>query len=179
MNSTIPAGTTAASFYLTPEGSAGDRSLSITTSPALTYTGSPLVFDAAASYQPQPTIATLTGPTTGLDSVQSAAFTVGLDQPAQSGGVTVTPGSTGVSDTFQATPGGGNVSSVSIPSGSTSTTFYLTTGGLMGNRGISISTSPTPTYVGSPLTYDATTSSSPPLYLPREFTSFLIATGLL
>ena len=70
------------------------------------------------------------------------------------GGVTVTPASTNGSDTFQATSGGSNVSSVTIPAGSTSVTFYLTPGGTAGNRSISITTSPALTYTGSPITYN-------------------------
>ena len=53
--------------------------------------------------------------------------------------------------------GGGNVTSVSIPSGSTSAIFYLTPGGSTGSRNISITTLPALTYVGSPLSYIATT----------------------
>jgi hypothetical protein len=84
--------------------------------------------------------------------VQSTAFTVTLNQPASTGGVTVAPASTNGSDTFQATSSGGNVSSVTIPAGSTSVAFYLTPGGTAGNRSISITTSPSLTYSGSPIT---------------------------
>ncbi len=95
---TIPAGSTSVTFYLTPGGTAGNRSISITTSPSLSYSGSPITYSAAAV----PTAATLSGPTSGIVGVQSTAFTVTLDQPASTGGVTVAPASTNGSDTFQA-----------------------------------------------------------------------------
>jgi len=145
----IPAGSTSVTFYLTPGGTAGNRSISITTSPSLTYSGSPITYSAAAV----PTAATLAGPSTGFVGVQSTAFTVTVNQPAAPGGVTVTPVSTNGSDTFQAGSGGSNVSSVAIPAGSTSVTFYLTPGGTAGNRSISITTSPSLSYSGSPITY--------------------------
>ena len=147
----IPAGSTFVTFYLTPGGTAGNRSISITTSPSLTYSGSPITYSAAAV----PTAATLSGPSTGFVGVQSTAFTVTVNQPAAPGGVTVAPASTNGSDTFQAGSGGSNVSSVTIPAGSTSVTFYLTPGGTAGNRSISIKTSPSLTYSGSPITYSA------------------------
>jgi len=106
---TIPAGSTSATFYLTPGGTAGPRNISITTSPALTYSGSPITYSAAAV----PTSATLSGPTSGIVGVESTAFTVTVNQPASTGGVTVTPASSIGSDTFQATSGGGNVFNVS------------------------------------------------------------------
>jgi hypothetical protein len=106
---TIPAGSTSATFYLTPGGTAGNRNISITTSPALTYSGSPITYTAAAG----PTSATLSGPTSGIVGVESTAFTVTVNQPASTGGVTVTPASSIGSDTFQATSGGGNVLNVS------------------------------------------------------------------
>jgi len=106
---TIPAGSTSVTFYLTPGGTAGNRNISITTSPALTYSGSPITYSAAAA----PTSATLSGPTSGIVGVESTAFTVTVNQPASTGGVTVTPASSIGSDTFQATSGGGNVFNVS------------------------------------------------------------------
>jgi hypothetical protein len=95
---TIPAGSTSVTFYLTPGGTAGTRSISITTSPSLSYSGSPITYSAAAV----PRAATLSGPTSGIVGVQSTAFTVTLDQPASTGGVTVAPASTNGADTFQA-----------------------------------------------------------------------------
>src|SRR5208283_5065521 len=83
------------------------------------------------------------------------AFTVTMNVPALTGGVTVTPASTNGADTFQATSGGSNVSSVTIPAGSTSVTFYLTPNGTVGSRNVSITTSPALTYSGSPITYSA------------------------
>ena len=148
---TIPAGSTSATFYLMPGGTAGNRSISITTSPALSYSGSPITYNAAVL----PTAATLSGPSTGIFGTESTAFTVSVNQPAWTGGVTVTPGSTSSGDTFQATSGGSNVSSVTIPAGSTSVTFYLMPGGTAGNRSISITTSPALSYSGSPITYNA------------------------
>src|SRR5271157_4907906 len=110
---------------------------------------------------PSSTTATLRGPTSGNIGSQSTAFTVTLDKAAGYGAITVTPASTGGSDTFQATSGGGNVSTVTIPAGSTSVTFYLTPGGTAGSRDISITTSPSLTYSGSPLTYNASTVTIP------------------
>jgi len=127
---TIPAGSTSVTFYITPGGTAGNRSISITTSPVLTYSGSPITYSAAAV----PTAAMLSGQSSGIVGVQSTAFTVTLDQPASTGGGTVAPVSSGGLDTFQATSGGSNVSSVTIPAGSTSVTFYLTPGGTAGIR---------------------------------------------
>jgi hypothetical protein len=154
---TIPAGSTTVTFYLTPGGTAGNRNISITTSPALTYSGSPITYSAAAV----PTSATLSGPTSGIVGVESTAFTVTVDQPASTGGVTVTPASSIGSDTFRATSGGGNISTVTIPAGSTTVTFYLTPGGTAGNRSISITTSPSLTYSGSPIIYDVSSINIP------------------
>jgi len=79
-----------------------------------------------------------------------------LDQEALTGGVVITPTSTVSGDTFQATSGGGNVTTITIPSGSTTGTFYLTTSNTTGNRSIGVTTSPILTYSGSPVTYNAT-----------------------
>ncbi len=150
-NITIPAGLTTVTFYLTPGGTAGNRSIAITTSPSLTYFGSPITYSAAAV----PTAATFSGPTSGAVGVGSTAFTVTVNQPAWTGGVTVSPASSVGSDTFQATSGGSNVASVTIPAGSTTVTFYLTPGSTAGNRSIAITTSPSLACSGSPITYSA------------------------
>ena len=147
----IPAGSTSVTFYVTASGTAGNRNISIMTSPSLTYSGSPITYDAVAV----PTAATLSGPTSGTVGIESTGFTVNLNQPAWTGGVTVTPTSSAGTDTFQATPGGSNVTSLTIPAGSTSVTFYLTASGTAGNRSIAIMTSPSLTYSGSPVTYSA------------------------
>ncbi len=95
-----------------------------------------------------PTTATITGPTgsSGNMNSQSGAFTICLDRQAQYGGLTVslasTGGVTGYLDTFQATSGANNVTSVTIPAGSSSGSFYLTPAGPPGNRTISCTTSP-------------------------------------
>lgn len=47
-----------------------------------------------------PTLATLTGPTSGALGTKSSAFTVTLDRPAGAGGVVVAPTSTGGGDLF-------------------------------------------------------------------------------
>src|SRR5208283_5525829 len=148
---TIPVGSTSVTFYVTSCGSACNRCITITKSPTLTYSGSPITYSAAAV----PTAATLTGPGTGFMGVESTAFTVTLNQPASMGAVTVTPGSSSSTDTFQGTAGGSNVSSVTIPVGSTSVTFYVTPGGTAGNLSMTITTSPTLTYSGSPIMYSA------------------------
>ena len=103
--------------------------------------------------------ATLSGPTQQLFS-NPAAFTVGLNEPAGTGGVVVTLSSSNSSDTFQATQGGANVTTITIPSGSESGTFWLTPRGTRGNRTITIATSPTLTYSGSPFTYNAMTTAT-------------------
>ena len=103
--------------------------------------------------------ATLSGPTQQLFS-NPAAFTVGLNEPAGTGGVVVTLSSSNSSDTFQATQGGANVTTITIPSGSESGTFWLTPRGTTGNRTITIATSPTLTYSGSPFTYNAMTTAT-------------------
>ena len=85
-----------------------------------------------------------------------AMFTVVLDSPAGSGGVVVTIASSNGSDTFQATQGGTNLSpkQITVPQSSVVGTFWLTPGGAIGNRTISITTSPALTISGS-LTYNA------------------------
>src|SRR5208337_4583563 len=98
--------------------------------------------------------AALTGPTQALFSTQ-AEFTVSLNEAAGPSGVIVGLASSKGADTFQATQGGTNVTTITIPSGSASGTFWLTAGGASGNRDISITTSPTLAYPGSPLVYDA------------------------
>ncbi len=103
---------------------------------------------------PAPSSATLTGPTGALFSTP-ADFTVGLNEPAGTGGVAVTLSSSNISDTFQATQGGANVTSITFAAGQSSGTFWLTPGGATGNRTITITTSPTLTCPGSPFTYDA------------------------
>jgi len=71
-------------------------------------------------------VATLSaGPTTGACLYQSTAFTVTLSGPAGYGGAFITPASSVIGDTFQTSPGGGNITTLTIPEGSTSGTFYL------------------------------------------------------
>jgi len=101
--------------------------------------------------------ATLSGPTSGYYLDQSAAFTVALSTAAPTGGIVVTPASSGGSDTFQALSGGSNVTTISIAAGSTTGTFYLMPVGTTGNRSVSITTAPVVTYAGSPITYNADT----------------------
>jgi hypothetical protein len=98
--------------------------------------------------------ATLSGPTQQLFS-NPAEFTVVLNEPAGTGGIVVTLSSSNGSDTFQATQGGANVTSITLAAGQPSGTFWLTPGGATGNRTITITTSPALTYLGCPLTYDA------------------------
>ena len=97
----------------------------------------------------------LTGPTQQLFSTP-AEFTVDLNEVAGTGGVTVTLSSSNSSDTFQATEGGSNLSpkQITIAAGSASGTFWLTPSS-SGTRNISITTSPTLSYIDSPFTYDA------------------------
>ena len=99
--------------------------------------------------------AALSGPTQQLFSTP-AEFTVGLNEVAGTGGVTVTLSSSNSSDIFQATKGGSNLSpkQITIAAGSINATFWLTPSST-GTRTISITTSPVLTYVGSPFTYNA------------------------
>ena len=103
--------------------------------------------------------ATLSGPTQQLFSTP-AEFTVDLNEAAGTGGVVVTLSSSNSSDTFQATQGGANVTTITIPSGSESGTFWLTPRETTGNRTITIATSPTLTYSGSPFAYNAMTTAT-------------------
>jgi hypothetical protein len=100
-----------------------------------------------------PTTATITGPASGNISTQSTAFTVTLDRPAQYGGLTVTPASSVGADAFQATSGGGNVSTITIAEGTTTGTFYLTPVAPSGNRNVSVTSTPTATS-STPVVYN-------------------------
>lgn len=95
-----------------------------------------------------PTSATLSGPTSGMGGVPSTNFTVTLDSAAGPGGVSVAITSTVGGDTITSTP-------LMIPNGSTTGTFTLTPS-TIGNRDISITTTPALTIIGSPITYTAT-----------------------
>jgi len=97
--------------------------------------------------------ATLSGPTQQLFSTP-AEFTVELNEPAGTGGVVVTLSSSNGSDTFQATQGGANLTSITLAAGQPSGTFWLTPGGATGDRTITIASSGL-TCPGSPFTYDA------------------------
>ena len=104
-----------------------------------------------------------TGGGTGGVQTQCAVF---LNGPAPTGGVIYTPTSTfaGNSDKFQATLGGGNVTTIMIPAGSTYANFYLTPHGPAGTRtigGTVVTADPTTlTNLGTdPVTYTATSSS--------------------
>ena len=90
-----------------------------------------------------------------------AEFTVGLNEVAGTEGITVTLSSSNGSDTFQATKGGSNLSpkQITIAAGSINGTFWLTPSST-GTRNISITTSPTLSYIDSPFTYDALTTAT-------------------
>ena len=60
---TIAQGATSGTFYLTTNSTTGNRSISITTSPVLTYSGSPITYDATGGAA---TGYTLSGATSGL-----------------------------------------------------------------------------------------------------------------
>lgn len=97
-----------------------------------------------------PTTATLYGPITGTAGVESTAFTIQLDQPAPSSGISCSITSSVGGDTITSTP-------IVIASGQMSGTFTITpTVSTTGNRDITLaSTTPTLTIAGSPITYDA------------------------
>jgi len=122
----------------------GTHAISITTSPALSYSGSPINHVTTTT----PTQATLTGPTSGTTGSASSNFTVTLNSAATST-VTITPAGTNGSVTFIP-------SAPTITAGNTSVTFTANPAS-DGAHAISITTSPTLSYVGSPVTY---TSSS-------------------
>jgi plastocyanin len=95
-----------------------------------------------------PTTATLTGPTSGTTGSASSNFTVTLNAAAGST-YTITPAGTNGTVTFVP-------SSPTITAGNTTVTFTANAA-LDGAHSISITTSPTLTYSGSPIVY--TTSS--------------------
>ena len=111
----------------------------------------------ALTFQDIPALssATINGPTQQVFS-NPAEFTVGLNEPAGTGGVVVTtvqlewlghlPGHAGWGERHEQSR---------LQPDSQDGTFWLTPGGATGNRTISITTSPTLTYSGSPFTYDA------------------------
>jgi hypothetical protein len=101
------------------------------------------------------TTATLTGPTAGNQGDESTPFTVTLNHPAPGGGVVVNLASNGSGDVFRLVSGGGNVTTAPIASGATTATFLLVPGSA-GARQVSITTTPTLTPSGSPITYTST-----------------------
>jgi hypothetical protein len=131
--------------------------------PTMTNGGSSPWFMAGFSLEEVagPTMATLAGPSpsSGLVGQQSGAFSVTLDVQAPFGGITVNLSSNGSGDTFQAVVSGSNVTTVTIPAGQTSVNFYLTPG-TTGTRHVSITTTPTLTIAGSPVTYTSNSNTA-------------------
>jgi hypothetical protein len=70
--------------------------------------------------------ATWTGPSSATAGAQSTAYTATLDEPAGAGGIVVSLASDKVADHFQATSGGGNVTTITVADGSAAGTFYIT-----------------------------------------------------
>ena len=95
---------------------------------------------------------TIVGPSQGLYSAQQE-FSLSLAGPAGAGGIVVTLASTNGSDTFQATSGGANITSITIPANSLSANFYLATSST-GIRNITI-TAGSVSCPNSPYAYDA------------------------
>lgn len=91
---TIPMGSSSVVFYVTPNTTSGNRSISITTSPVTTYSGTPISYDAVVS------TVTLTGPPSGIINQASTVFTVTLNAPVAVD-VIVTPISSVSTDTFE------------------------------------------------------------------------------
>jgi len=153
---TIPQGSTTGTFYLTASSTTGSRNISLTTSPALTLSGTPIAFTAGS------TATTITLSCTAYPSNMVTAplgynipYKLTLNGIPPIGGLTVTPTSTNGSDTFQTSIGGSNVTSLSIPYGAAETlTFYLTLGGSTGSRTLSF-TSSSLTTAGGPFTFSA------------------------
>jgi hypothetical protein len=99
---TIAQGASSGTFYLTPSSTSGSRNVSITTSPVLTYSGSPSSYSANPAV-PSATRLILTGPTGGLANVASRTFAITPDGSAScTATVTITGGglSTTVTKTF-------------------------------------------------------------------------------
>ena len=95
------------------------------------------------------TTATLSGPTSGLVGNASTNFAITLDQPAGPGGVACTVTSSVGADTI--TP-----SSINIAQGLTVVNFTITPGTVAARTISLVSTIPTLTIAGSPITYNAT-----------------------
>ena len=98
-----------------------------------------------------PTTATLTGPASGLAGVASANFTITLDHPAQTGGVSCPITSSVGGDTVTTLP-------VVITVGNTTGTFTITPSAT-GSRNVTLgATTPSLTLAGTPIAYNATSS---------------------
>ncbi len=105
-----------------------------------------------------PTTATLTGPTSGTVNVASTNFTVTLDEAADQT-YTITPASTGTGTFDPASP--------TITAGNTSVTFTYTPASTTGSpHSISITTSPSLSYSGSPISY--TVNAAAVVVLPAD-----------
>lgn len=99
-----------------------------------------------------PTTATLSGPSTSVVGSASSNFTITLDQPAQSGGVSCVVTSSGGGDTITTSP-------VVIAQGVSTGTFTITASA-SGARTITLaSTTPSLTIAGSPITLTASSAS--------------------
>jgi len=105
-----------------------------------------------------PTTATLSGPFSGPVNAASSNFTVTLDQPAQSGGVSCPVASSVGGDTITSTP-------VVIVSGQTTGAFTITPRALNGIGGVRYitlgATTPSLTIAGSPIAYNAVSTAYP------------------
>lgn len=139
---TIAAGTTTGSFHFTPT-IPQDYTISITTSPVLTYIHSPAEYTATQTA----TSATLSAPASAPVNTLITA-TVTLDFQAPPGGVLVTPSVTGLS-----------ILPFTIAAGSLSGNFQFTPT-TPGSYTIAIVTAPILTYIGSPAAFSATGSSA-------------------
>ena len=95
---------------------------------------------------------TIVGPSQGIYNAQQE-FSLSLAGPAGAGGIVVTLASSNGSDTFQATSGGSNITSITVPASTLSANFYFTTSST-GTRNISISAGSV-SCPNSPYAYDA------------------------
>lgn len=95
-----------------------------------------VLIDDIGAYPSTLTYATLLGPSSESGFLTfPVEFTITLNGTAGSGGVIWSLSSPGfASDTFQATFGGSNITSITIPDGSSTGTFWFTPGGLTGAR---------------------------------------------
>lgn len=120
-------------------------------SPSITSAANSAFGMVGVVFSEVPTKATLAGPVNLTAGTQSSGYTVTLDATANAP-IVVNLSSSVSGDTFQALSGAGsNVTSITIPAGSMSGTFYTTPSNVSGNRSITIALNPALPVTGSPV----------------------------